>query len=112
MLNMENSFQIKLHCNISDPNAIHSLLEMMLDKLKFLHLAKGSVQQLELKLFDDISSIDAFGQSDKIALFKMSNNEDNIMEYSRSKRWDDALLNTVEKIHSRCMQVNPWEKTA
>ena len=112
MSDMENSFQIKLQCNVTDPHAVHSLLSLMLEKMKALHAIKGTVQQMELKLFDDVSSLDEGGQTDKIALFRMSNNDDQVMEYSRSKRWDDALLNTVEKIHVRLHQLNPWEKIA
>lgn len=112
MSDMENSFQIKLQCNITDPHAVHSLLTLMLEKLKALHAIKGTVQQMELKLFDDTSSVDEGGQADKIALLSMSNNDAQVMEYSRSKRWDDALLNTVEKIHVRLQQLNPLEKTA
>lgn len=109
---MENSFQIKLQCNITDPQAIHSLLTLMLEKMKALHAIKGTVQQMELKLFDDATSLDEGGEADKIALFRMSNNDEQVVEYSRSKRWDDALLNTVEKIHVRLQRLNPWEKIA
>jgi hypothetical protein len=112
MLEMENSIQIKLQCSASDPNALYSLLELMLDKMKFLHGLYGNLQQVELKLFDDASILDVNSQSDKIAFYRMSNDTQNIIEYSRSKRWDDALLNTIEKIQDRFAQLNPLEKTA
>jgi len=109
---MENSFQIKLNCSIGDPNAVYSILEMMLEKLKILQSLHGTMKQMELKLFEDASLLDANGDPDKIAFFRMNSETENIMEYSRSKRWDDALFKTIEKISERTLQVNPWEKTA
>ena len=109
---MENSFQIKLICNIPDTKTVYSILEMMLEKLKVLQSLHGTMKQMELKLFEDASMLDSNGDPDKIAFFRMNSDSENIMEYSRSKRWDDALFKTIEKISDRPLHLNPLEKTA
>ncbi|GAO42419.1 hypothetical protein [Flavihumibacter petaseus] len=102
---MENTIHVKLECSIQDPRAISSLMELMLEKLKVIQSISGSVQRMELKLFDESGS-------EKIALFRLISDQINMVEYARSKRWDDAVLNAIEKIRERCIQVNPWASIA
>ncbi|PZR24730.1 MAG: hypothetical protein DI538_27985 [Azospira oryzae] len=102
---MDNNIHVKLECSISDPRALNSLMELMLEKLKMIQAITGPMQRMELNLFDDAGT-------DKIALFRLISEHGNMTEYSRSKRWDDALLNAIEKIRERCVRLNPWEQLA
>jgi hypothetical protein len=106
---MENTIHVKLECSNADPRAITSLMELMLEKLKMIQTVSGSIQKMELNLFDDEACVGKHETPDKIALFRLISDQGNMTEYSRSKRWDDALLNTVEKIRERCIRLNPWE---
>ncbi len=101
---MDNTIHVKLECSITDPRALHSLMELMLEKLKMIQAISGTVQRMEVNLFDDEEG------TDKVALFRLINDQGNMTEYARSRRWDDALLSAIEKIRERCVRLNPWEK--
>ncbi len=108
---MDNNIHVKLECSITDPRAICSLMELMVEKLRMIQSISGSVKRMEINLYDDreVDSLDPV--PDKVALCRLISDQGQMTEYSRSKRWDDAVLITIDKIRERCSRFNPWERT-
>ncbi|MCG7856766.1 hypothetical protein [Flavihumibacter sp.] len=104
---MENNIHVKLECSITDPRALCSLMELMIEKMKMIQSLTSSIQRMELNLFDDKNANTQ--EPDKVAMFRLVSNEGHITESSRSARWDDAVLNTIDKIRERVSKLSPWE---
>ena len=70
-----------------------------MEKLKTLQSVCADLKYIEVNLFAPEGS----DGDNKTALFKVMSNENNISEYSRSKRWEDAFLNAFDKVRDHIM---------
>jgi hypothetical protein len=75
-------------------DSAYSLMNMVMEKLKTLQPESAGLKYIEVNLFTPENS----GEENKTALFKIIRDGDNIAEYSRSKRWEDAFLNAFDKV--------------
>lgn len=65
-----------------------------MEKIKSLQSVCEDLKYVEVKLF----APEGPNEQSKTALLKVISNDNNIAEYSRSKRWEDAFLNAFDKV--------------
>jgi len=94
---MNNNLVIKLDLQTENSDCAYSLMEVIINKLKsFQNLCKD-LKYIEINLIKP----DESDKDHKTALFRVVSNDATITEYSRSKRWEDALLNAFDRIENR-----------
>lgn len=96
---MNSNLTFKFDFQTDSTDCAYSLMNMIMEKLQSFQTACVGLQYLEVSLFTPEGSDSNYSDgNDKTALLKMIRNEENIAEYSRSKRWEDAFLNAFDKI--------------
>ena len=65
-----------------------------MEKIKSLQSVCEDLKYVEVNLF----APEGPNEQSKTALLKVISNDNNISEYSRSKRWEDAFLNAFDKV--------------
>ncbi|HSB94603.1 MAG TPA: hypothetical protein VLC28_15880 [Flavitalea sp.] len=94
---MNNNLVIKFDLQTETSDCAYSLMEVIMNKLKgFQNLCKD-LKYIEINLLKPEES----DMEHKTALFRIVSNDSTITEYSRSKRWEDALLNAFDRIERR-----------
>jgi hypothetical protein len=94
---MNNNLVIKFDLQTETTDCAYSLLEVIMNKLKsFQHLCKD-LKYIEINLLKPEEA----GQDHKTALFRVVSQDSTITEYSRSRRWEDAVLNAFDRIENR-----------
>lgn len=78
--------------------AYYSLLERMIDKIKKIQEDFGAVDFAEMQLYETFKDE---RDNDKVAVLTLRCKEKQLIEYSLSKRWEDALLNACDAIRER-----------
>lgn len=94
---MNTNLTFKFDFQTDSTDSAYSLMSMIVEKLKTLQSVSTDLQYIEVNLFTPEGSND----ENKTALFKVISNDNNIAEYSRSKRWEDAFLNAFDKVRDR-----------
>lgn len=94
---MNNNLTFKFDFQTDSTDSAYSLMSMIIEKLKSLQSVCTGLQYIEVNLFTPEGAND----ENKTALFKIISNDNNIAEYSRSKRWEDAFLNAFDKVRDR-----------
>jgi hypothetical protein len=69
-------------------------MNIIMEKLKSLQSVCEDLKYVEVNLF----APEGPNEQSKTALLKVISNDNNIAEYSRSKRWEDAFLNAFDKV--------------
>lgn len=94
---MNNNLTIKFDLQTENSDCAYSLMSVIMERLKaFQHLCKG-MKYIEINLLQPEGS----NEEHKTALFRFVGDHSTITEYSRSKRWEDALLNAFDKVEGR-----------
>ncbi len=94
---MNNSLRFKFDFQTETEDCAYSLMSVIMENIKsFPALCKG-LELIEVSLFQPETQ----GEDHKTALFKLVSGDTVITEYSRSKRWEDAILNAFDKIKAR-----------
>lgn len=94
---MNNNLVIKFDLQTETTDCAYSLLGVIMDKLKaFQHLCKD-LKYIEINLLKPEET----DGDHKTALFRVVSQDSTITEYSRSRRWEDALLNAFERVENR-----------
>ena len=70
-----------------------------MEKLKSLQSVCEDLKYVEVNLL----APEGPNEQSKTALLKVISNDNNIAEYSRSKRWEDAFLNAFDKVRDLIM---------
>ena len=91
---MNSNLTFKFDFQTDSTDCAYSLMNMIMEKLKTLQSVCANLKYIEVNLFTPEGSN---GES-KTALFKVISDDNNIAEYSRSKRWEDAFLNAFDKV--------------
>lgn len=91
---MNTNLTFKFDFQTDSTDCAYSLMNMIMEKLKSLQSACVGLKYIEVNLFTPEGSTG----DNKTALFKVISNDNNIAEYSRSKRWEDAFLNAFDKV--------------
>jgi hypothetical protein len=98
---MNTNLTFKFDFQTDSTDSAFSLMNMVMEKLKTLQTASAGLKYIEVNLFTPEDS----SEENKTALFKIiRRDDDNIAEYSRSKRWEDAFLNAFDKVKERIMK--------
>jgi hypothetical protein len=92
LMNSNLTFKFDLQTDSTD--CAYSLMNIIMQKLNSLQTACAGLKYIEVNLF----SPEGDNGDNKTALFKVISNDNNISEYSRSKRWEDAFLNAFDKV--------------
>ena len=91
---MNSNLTLKFDFQTDSTDCAYSLMNIIMEKLKSLQSACAGLQYIEVNLF----SPEGDNGDNKTALFKIISNNNNISEYSRSRRWEDAFLNAFDKV--------------
>ena len=91
-----NNITFKFDFQTDSEDCAYSLMNVLMEKIKTLPSKCSGLKYVEVNLFSPEELRDH-----KTALFRIVSDKDNITEYSRSKRWEDALLNAFDKIEKR-----------
>ena len=91
---MNTNLTFKFDFQTDSTDCAYSLMNLIMEKLKSLQSVCAGLKYIEVNLF---APEGADGDT-KTALFKVMSDENNIAEYSRSKRWEDAFLNAFDKV--------------
>ena len=91
-----NNITFKFDFQTDSEDCAYSLMNVLMEKIKTLPSKCSGLKYVEVNLFAPEETRD-----NKTALFRIVSDKDNITEYSRSKRWEDALLNAFDKIEKR-----------
>lgn len=94
---MNNNLVIKLDLQTENNDCAYSLMEVIISKLKSFQNSCKDLKYIEINLIKP----DESDKDHKTALFRVVSNDATITEYSRSKRWEDALLNAFDRIENR-----------
>ena len=94
---MNNNLTFKFDFQTDSADCAYSLLSVLMDKLKSIQSKCENLQYIEVNLFKPEDQ----EEDHKTALFRLVSNDSTITEYSRSKRWEDALLNAFDKVNNR-----------
>jgi hypothetical protein len=94
---MNNNLVIKFNLQTETSDCAYSLLEVIMNKLKSFQNTCKDLRYIEINLIKPEES----DQEHKTALFRVVSKDSTITEYSRSKRWEDALLNAFDRIEHR-----------
>ena len=97
---MNTNLTFKFDFQTDSTDCAYSLMNMILEKLKSLQSACSGLKYIEVNLFTPEGTTD----DSKTALFKVISNDNNIAEYSRSKRWEDAFLNAFDKVRDHIIR--------
>lgn len=97
---MNTNLTLKFDFQTDSTDCAYSLMSMIMEKLKSLQSACTDLKYIEVNLFSPEGSDD----ENKTALFKVISNGNNIAEYSRSKRWEDAFLNAFDRVKEHIMK--------
>src|SRR4051812_7100415 len=94
---MSNNLVLKFDLQTETSDCAYSLLEVIMIKLKSLqHLCKD-LKYIEINLLKPEEA----EPEHKTALFRVVSQHSTITEYSRSRRWEDAVLNAFDRIENR-----------
>lgn len=91
------SLTFKFDFQTEDEHCAYSLLAVVMEKLKTIQSKCTGLKYVEVNLFKPEGNED----DHKTALFRLVSGDDTITEYSRSKQWEDALLNAFDKVRDR-----------
>src|SRR5215204_4398742 len=91
---MNTNLTFKFDFKTDSTDCAYSLMSLILEKLKSLQSVCEDLKYVEVNLFAPEDP----NEETKTALFKVISNDNNIAEYSRSKRWEDAFLNAFDKV--------------
>ena len=94
---MNNSLVIKFDLQTENSDCAYSLMEVIMNKLKSFQNSCKDLKYIEINLIKPEES----DKEHKTALFRVVSKDTTITEYSRSKRWEDALLNAFDRIEKR-----------
>ena len=97
---MNTNLTFKFDFQTDNTDCAYSLMNMIMEKLKTLQSACSSLKYIEVNLFTPEGTED----ENKTALFKVVSDDNNIAEYSRSKRWEDAFLNAFDKVKAHILK--------
>jgi len=91
---MNTNLTFKFDFQTDSTDCAYSLMNIIMEKLKSLQSVCENLRYVEVNLFAPEDSDD----KSKAAILKVISNENNIAEYSRSKRWEDAFLNAYDRV--------------
>ena len=91
---MNTNLTFKFDFQTDSTDCAYSLLGMIMEKLKSLQSVCEDLRYVEVNLF----AAEDPNEHSKAALLKVISSDNNIAEYSRSKRWEDAFLNVYDKV--------------
>lgn len=91
-----NNITFKFDFQTDSEDCAYSLMNVLMEKMKTLQTKCAGLKYVEVNLFSAEET-----RENKTALFRLVSETDNITEYSRSKRWEDALLNVLDKVNDR-----------
>jgi hypothetical protein len=94
---MNNSVTLKFDFQTEDTDSAYSLLGVIMEKLNKIRNKIGELKYVEVNLMKP----DDPHEDHKTALCRLISNDSTITEYSRAKRWEDALLNAFDKVQER-----------
>lgn len=94
---MNNNLTLKFDFQTDSTDCAYSLLSVVMEKLKSIQSKCEGLKYIEVNLFKP----DDQEEDHKTALFRLVSDDATITEYSRSKRWEDALLNAFDKVSNR-----------
>jgi hypothetical protein len=91
---MNSNLTLKFDFQTDSTDCAYSLMSIIMEKLKSLQAVCENLNYVEVSLF----APEGANAESKTALFKVISDDNNIAEYSRSKRWEDAFLNAFDKV--------------
>ena len=94
---MNNNLVIKFDLQTETTDCAYSLMEVIMHKLKSFQLLCKDLKYIEINLLKPEEP----EQEHKTALFRVVSHDSTITEYSRSRRWEDAVLNAFDRIENR-----------
>ena len=94
---MNNNLTFKFDFQTENPDCAYSLLSVVMEKLKTLQDKCRGLKSIEVNLSKPLHH----DEEHKTAYFRLVSDDATITEYSRSKRWEDALLNAFDKVKER-----------
>src|SRR5688500_6924703 len=95
-MNRMNNITFKFDFQTDSGDCAYSLMNVLMEKIKTLPSKCSGLKYVEVNLFAPEET-----RESKTALFRIVSDTENITEYSRSKRWEDALLNAFDKVQQR-----------
>ena len=94
---MNNNLTFKFDFQTENQDCAYSLLAVVMDSIKSIQSKCAGLKYVEVNLFKP----DDQEEDQKTALFRLVSDDSTITEYSRSKHWEDALLNAFDKVKER-----------
>ena len=91
-----NNITFKFDFQTDSEDCAYSLMNMLMDKMKTFQSKCAGLKYVEVNLFSPEET-----RENKTALFRLVSDTENITEYSRSKQWEDALLNVLDKVKEK-----------
>ena len=94
---MNNNLTFKFDFQTDNADCAYSLMTVVMDKIRTLQDKCRGLKSIEVNL----SKPPQQDEDHKTAYFRLVSDDATITEYSRSKRWEDALLNAFDKVNER-----------
>ncbi|HUR11904.1 MAG TPA: hypothetical protein VM012_11070 [Flavitalea sp.] len=91
-----NNITFKFDFQTDSEDCAYSLMNVLMEKLKTLGTKCSGVKYVEVNLFSPEETTE-----NKTAFFRLVSDKENITGFSKSKRWEDALLNAFDKVHAK-----------
>ena len=88
---------LKFDFQTDNTDSAYSLLGVIMEELNKIRDKIGELRYIEVNLLKPEDPL----EDHKTALFRLVSSESIITEYSRAKRWEDALLNAFDKVQER-----------